>query len=268
MDGFDEFEELESEFSNVLTNPSKRTLSGNSKINKKAKSRQKKSIHGGEAQNLFQLLSENENIQGVELLNKRVTSEGGRDWSKIAPATLFGVVFLGGIISLLLLLYSSMRYDNSFDIGLSIGASLFAIPFLLFGVASLGIGIEGFINPDTHEQMLISTWLERSKGLIIAINDVYDVKEDFFHESKLMFSVYYTSSDTIRIYSQSPYSDFDSGVNRPGGRSVCICKDGDMSSSVSVLAKYSFAHKGPAKQLATELSEDLGIPFVGEFKTK
>jgi hypothetical protein len=41
-----------------------------------------------------------------------------------------------------------------------------------------------------------------------------------------------------------------------------------MSSSVSVLAKYSFAHKGPAKQLATELSEDLGIPFVGEFKTK
>jgi hypothetical protein len=83
-----------------------------------------------------------------------------------------------------------------------------------------------------------------------------------------MFSVYYTSSDTIRIYSQSPYSDFDSGVNRPGGRSVCICKDGDMSSSVSVLAKYSFAHKGPAKQLATELSEDLGIPFVGEFKTK
>ena len=57
MDGLDEFEELEREFSNVLTNPSKRVLSGNSKIHKKAKSRQNKSIYiaGSEAQNLFQL---------------------------------------------------------------------------------------------------------------------------------------------------------------------------------------------------------------------
>tara|TARA_B110000459_G_scaffold36772_1_gene39377 strand:- start:109 stop:879 length:771 start_codon:yes stop_codon:yes gene_type:complete len=256
MDGLDEFEELEREFSNVLTNPSKRVLSGNSKM------------HGSQAQNLFQLLTENENIQGVELLNKRVTSKGGRDWSKIAPITLFGLVFVGGIISILFLLYSSMRHDNPADIGLTIGISLFTIPFLLFGVALLGIGFEGFISPVRHEQMLTSTWLDSNRGLIIIMKDVYDVEGDFFHDSKLMSSVYYTSSDTIRIYSQRPYSDFDSGVSRPGGRSVCICKDGDMSSSVAVLAQYSFAHKGPAKQLAIDYSEELGIPFLGEVKTR
>lgn len=254
MGDFDEFEELEKEFSNGDTNSSK-------KSGRSLSSRHKKSRQGSEAENLFRLLTEDDNVPGVELLNQRVKNRGGRIWSTIIPAILGGIAFLGVIITILVMFYSSM----SFDI-VTIGISLFAVPFVIFGVALLGFGIGGITHPDNHEKILVRTWFDRSKGLIIIMSDVYDVKEDFFHDSELKLSVYVTKSDSIRIYFERPF--FDDKEDRKGGRSVCICKDDGKSSLVTVLATYSFDFKGPAKQLAKNYSEVLGIPYVGEVKTK
>ena len=258
MRGFDEFEELEKEFSNSKSNSPK-------KSERALSSRNKKSRNGSEAENLFQLLTENDNIPGVELLSQSVKNRGGRIWSTIIPAILTGIVFLGLIIAILIFLYSSM----SFGI-IAIGISLFAVPFVIFGLALLGFGIVGIVDPDNHERILVRTWFDRTKGLIIIMSDVYDVKEDFFHDSELKLSVYVTKSDSIRIYFERPFhgGGSDYSEDRQGGRSVCICKDGQKSSLVTVLATYSFNFKGPAKQLAKNYSEVLGIPYLGEVKTK
>ena len=254
MSGFDEFEELEKEFSNGEKNSSK-------KSERALSSRRKKSRHASEAENLFQLLTENENIPGVELLNQRVNNRGGRIWSTIIPATLIGIAFLGLLITILVMSYSTMGFGI-----ITIGISLFAVPFVIFGVALFGSGIEGFVNPDNLERILVRTWFDRGKGLIIIMSEIYDVKEDFFHDSELKLSVYVTKSDSIRIYFERPF--YDHRESQRGGHCVCICKDGKKSSLVTVLATYSFDLKGPAKQLAKNYSEVLGIPYVGEVKTK
>ena len=254
----DEFAELERDFSTEIMTPSKSTQRSSSKT---------KAVNKNEVQNLFQNIIANTSLSGVEKLDSQKITWGGRNMELILPAIFGGVILLGVVIFFDVMAYQSWNQN----IILMMVFALILIPFNLFAIACLGLGLGEIIGPSKTQEVLVQTWYDRSKRLILVIRYIYDAEDEELHDAELMAHSYVSDKHYIRIFSEKPYSGELEGAGRPrrpGGRRVCICTNGNKQSLVSVLASFSFSHKTPAKQSAKYYSEELGIPFLGIVDTK
>ena len=255
----DEFAELERDFSSIIMTPSKSTEPSSSK---------KKAVNTNEVQNLFQNIIANTSLSGVEKLDSQKITWGGRNMELILPAIFGGVIFLAVVIFFDVMVFLAWNQHIIFMMVFA----LILIPFNLFAIACLGLGLGEIIHPsNTLQEVLVQTWYDRSKRLILVIRYIYDVEDEELHDAELMTYCYVTDKHYIRIFSEKPYSGELEGAGRPrrpGGRRVCICTDGNKQSFVSVLTSFSFSHKTSAKQSAKYYSEELGIPFLGILETK
>lgn len=255
----DEFAELEEELSTEIMTPAKSTNRSSSKT---------KFGNSNEVTNLFQNIIANASISGVEKLDSKKITRGGRNWEIILPAIFGGVIFLAVVIFFDVMVFLAWNQHIIFMMVFA----LILIPFNLFAIACLGLGLGEIIKPSkTPQEVLVQTWYDRSKRLILIIRYIYDVEDEELHDAELMTYCYVTDMHYIRIISEKPYSGELEGAGRPrrpGGRRVCICTDGNKQSLVSVLASFSFSHKTSAKQSAKYYSEELGITMSGIVETK
>ena len=255
----DEFAELERDFSTELMTSSKSIQRSSDKT---------KFGNTNEVQNLFQNIIANTSLFGVEELDSQKITRGGRNMELILPAIFGGGIFLGVVIFFDVMAFQSLNQN----IILTMVFALILIPFNLFAIACLGLGLGEIINPSkTLQEVLVQTWYDRSKRLILIIRYIYDVEDEELHDAELMAHSYVSDKHYIRIFSEKPYSGELEGAGRPrrrGGRRVCICKYENKQSLVSVLASFSFSHKTSAKQAAKYYSKELGISFLGIVETK
>jgi len=255
----DEFAELEEELSAGIMTTSKST---------KRSSIKTKFGDKNEVQSLFQNIIANTSIPDVEELDSKKITRGGRNWKLILPAIFGGGIFLGIVIFFDIIAFKGSNQN----IILTMFFALILIPFNLFAIACLGLGLVEIIKPSkTLQEVLLQTWYDRSKKLVLIIRYIYDVEDEELHDAELMTYCYVSDNHFIRILFEKPYSgEVERGgiASRPGGRMVCICKNGNKQSMVSVLASFSFSHKTPAKQSAKYYSEEFGIPFLGFIETK
>ena len=255
----DEFAELERDFSTEIMTPPKSIQRSSSKT---------KFGNTNEVKSLFQNIIANTSLSGIKELDSQKITRGGRNMELILPA-----IFGGGILLAVVIFFDVMAFQGSNqNIILTMVFALILIPFNLFAIACLGLGLGEIINPSkTLQEVLVQTWYDRSRRLILVIRYIYGVEDEELHDAELMAHSYVSDKHYIRIFSEKPYSgELEGGgiASRTGGRRVCICTDGNKQSLFSVLASFSFSHKTPAKQSAKYYSEELGIPFLGIVETK
>ena len=259
----DEFAKLEEELSTEIMTPAKSTSRSSSKT---------KFGNSNEVTNLFQNIIANASISGVEKLDSKKITLGGRNWQIILPAIFGGGIFLAVVIFFDVMAFNLFSIQTLQNIMITIVFALILIPFNLFAIACLVLGLGEVINPSkTQQEVLVQTWYDRSKRLILIIRYIYDVEDEELHDAELMTYCYVTDKHFIRILFEKPYSgELEGGgiASRPGGRMVCICKYENNQSLVSVLASFSFSHKTLAKQSAKYYSEELGISMSGIVETK
>ena len=255
----DEFAELERDFSTEIMTSSKSIQRSSNKT---------KFGNTNEVKSLFQNIIANTSLSGVEELDSQKITWGGRNMELILPAIFGGVILLGVVIFFDVMAFQAWNQN----IILMMVFTLILIPFNLFAIACLGLGLGEIIKPSkTLQEVLLQTWYDRSKKLVLIIRYIYDVEDEELHDAELMTYCYVSDNHFIRILFEKPYSgEVERGgiASRPGGRMVCICKNGNKQSMVSVLASFSFSHKTPAKQSAKYYSEEFGIPFLGFIETK
>jgi len=162
----DEFAELEEELSAGIMTTSKST---------KRSSIKTKFGDTNEVQSLFQNIIANTSIPDVEELDSKKITRGGRNWKLILPAIFGGGIFLGIVIFFDIIAFKGSNQN----IILTMFFALILIPFNLFAIACLGFGLGEIINPsNTLQEVLVQTWYDRSKRLILIIRYIYDVEDE------------------------------------------------------------------------------------------
>ncbi len=214
----------------------------------------KRRPNDGRGEKLMDVLEHSPVPSGVVLLRENEFTRGGRMWGQSLFMLIFGTVFCGIVITVLV-----MALVGGAIIALPCFL-IFSIPFFMFGGPMVIGGLDTIINPEPLEDVTHKFWYDKNNKFLALIEHCRDVEEDEEYAPELIREFYLADSDEIKVISDPPS---DGAVSAGYTQVVLWDQNTDKESRILLfLDSFPYSKKAePAVEKAREYSIIMRIPY-------
>jgi len=217
----------------------------------------KRRPNDGRGEKLMDVLEHSPVPSGVVLVNEEDFTRGGRMWGQSLVMLIFGSVFCGIVIVVLV-----MSLVGGAIIALPC-LLIFSIPFFMFGGPMVIGGIENIFNPEPLENVTHKMWYDRKNKFLVLIEHCFDVEDQEEYAPEVVRELYLADTDEIKVIYDPPS---DGAVSAGSSQVVLWDQNTDKKSRILMfLGGFSYGErKGAALEKAREYSILMRVPFDGK----
>tara|TARA_B100001996_G_scaffold181420_1_gene138570 strand:- start:152 stop:958 length:807 start_codon:yes stop_codon:yes gene_type:complete len=217
----------------------------------------KRRPNDGRGEKLMDMLEHSPAPSGVFLVKEEDYTRGGRMWAQSLVMTIFGTVFCGIVIVVLV-----MAIVGGAIIALPC-LLIFSIPFFMFGGPMVLGGLDTLINPEPLEEVTHKMWYDRKNKFLVLIEHCYDVEEEEEYAPEVVRELYLADTDEIKVIYDPPS---DGAVS--AGSSQVVLWDQNTDKESRILMFLGGFPYGERKKKALEKAREYSMLMRIQFDDK